>query len=515
MVGALCLVLAACGSDDAKSCLTVCETDGDCASGHICLPTENLCIDKEPAVQHCRGEQQIAPPLLDFWFADKVVDDTIVDRSGNLVPANAEKMSRDPEGSEQVLKLHRQNEFVAPGRLQRSSPYTVAAWLNVDSVGKKIPVFTEEYADGSYRTLLGLDSSGHLEVRLSCDGSNRRSARSDVRVPRDQWTHYHFLYENPEAGNVYLHGLSYYDVRLPEAEVARLASLGRGTSPARCGDGIIDPGEQCDGHSLCCANDCTLRPQGASCGGNGAACYAGACVAQAARAPNPTLLYRFENQGDVVTASVGGLDLPLSTPGGMGSYNYSGDGSLDISGRVVATAEIGQVLDECKTNGMTVEVTMVDGVFDGQGPPRIVSLNRNPNGGDTVFDLGPEQGHYIFRLVGSSSGDNLGQPSLVSPEGDAQGNKLTHLVVTADPGGERTMYIDGVRRATIRRVAGFQDWEATIPLTLANVGSCDGSDDNQCRDWEGSLHTVAIYCRPLSEIEVGNSFARELGLAVP
>ena len=57
--------------------------------------------------------------------------------------------------------------------------------------------------------------------------------------------------------------------------LALLAATALGT----CGDGIVDPGEECDapGNS-CCTASCTLVADGTPCGTVGGACDAGVCV---------------------------------------------------------------------------------------------------------------------------------------------------------------------------------------------------------------------------------------------
>jgi cysteine-rich repeat protein len=66
-------------------------------------------------------------------------------------------------------------------------------------------------------------------------------------------------------------------------------------SRAPCGDGVVDPGEQCDDGNLapgdCCALGCTLEPAGTACADDGDACTndlcdaAGTCTHPAAPAP--------------------------------------------------------------------------------------------------------------------------------------------------------------------------------------------------------------------------------------
>ena len=105
---------------------------------------------------------------------------------------------------------------------------------------------------------------------------------------------------------------------------------------------------------------------------------------------------------------------------------------------------------------------------------------------------------YSVRLRTSATSD-IGEPSLVTRTGAVQ-PRLTHLIFTHDRMGREQFFIDGARVSQREQPADTRlRWEPGRHLTLANEMTHD-------RGWLGTLYTVAIYCRALTDEEVAANF---------
>lgn len=272
-----------------------------------------------------------------------------------------------------------------------------------------------------------------------------------------------------------------------------------------CGNGLIEPGEVCDGDDACCEREtCTRAADDSACGDS--VCQSGVCVAPAERASEGLIAqYVFdEGAGTVVADSSGfGAPLDLSIIDELGTAVAWGEGSLSIlAGVEISGGEAPNKISEAcvASSELTVEAWLAPANTSQDGPARIVTISSGLS--ERNFTLGQEDDFYVMRLA-SELADGNGQPPLYSVKGDVRTDELTHLVATSAKDGTRRLYVDGVLRHVSHYGGDFSDWNTSWQLAIG-----DEFDNIGARTWRGELHHVAIYSRALSEREVaGNFFA--------
>ena len=172
----------------------------------------------------------------------------------------------------------------------------------------------------------------------------------------------------------------------------------------------------------------------------------------------PVVLYEFgEGSGSVVGDSSGvgvPLDLSVADPGAV---SWSSGGLVVESSTVISSGgPATKVFDAVGVSGeLTVEAWVDPAVGEQSGPARIVSssvgpLSRNFLLGQGAWGSLPDDVFAARVRSGSSVG---GTPTLFSPSGSVSGG-LSHVVVTRDASGGRTLFVDGVVQGRLIRWVG-------------------------------------------------------------
>ena len=166
------------------------------------------------------------------------------------------------------------------------------------------------------------------------------------------------------------------------------------------------------------------------------------------------------------------------------------------SGIIRSDASTGRLYRELTSGeGLTVEVWADANGKRQYGPARLVSYSinhtlRNFTVGQHGFDL-------RVRLRTTQTDLNGFDPGVMVVKNVFESAGMTHLVVTYDF-ERKQVYVNGDLKADASMPGGrFSNWDLAFPLVLGNEATGD-------RPWTGTLSSVAIYNRPLSEIEVQN-----------
>jgi Concanavalin A-like lectin/glucanases superfamily len=269
---------------------------------------------------------------------------------------------------------------------------------------------------------------------------------------------------------------------------------------SRCGDGLIEGTEQCDGANACCDTArCSFEDDGTTCPGG--TCERGVCRNGNGRVNQGLVaLYDFqEGSGDMVVdqSQVSpGVDLVISDPASV-SWGQS-TLTLEASTVVRSAGAASQIANACRSsNEVTIEAWIAPASATQSGPARIITMS--PDTTVRNFTLGQEDDAYVLRLRTTAS-DGNGQPPGHTPAGDVS-TAPTHVVATRDAAGSRRMYVNGVLRARNRISGDFSSWDDSWSLGLGNELGADGD-----RAWLGTFHLVAVYCRALTGLEVARNF---------
>jgi hypothetical protein len=209
-------------------------------------------------------------------------------------------------------------------------------------------------------------------------------------------------------------------------------------------------------------------------------------------------LYTFEERAgaQVIDRSGFGAPLDLVIPD-LDKVTW-GDGALTVtSPTLIASPQAAtKVLDACReADGVTLEAWLEPAAI-ASGYPRVVSLATNNS--DLALTLMARDDRFEFRMHGPMT-DSNGLPSLNSPAGTVQLQR-THVALVSAPDGTRTLYLDGVPRATDGRGGDLSVWGTTHRFGLAS--ELDGVGP-----WLGTYHLVAIYARALTAAEVATNYA--------
>jgi hypothetical protein len=538
----LATLFAGCYSPRFESCVVQCQSDSACAPGHECLASEGLCLEKGDPAGECVGAEASPPvdPWLRFWFAGTSADNTSIGRFLNapaiaaLLTSNLDLRSSPWQGVE-----------LQPGRTFEP-PLTIAAWIKPNSRGGRVHIVTSAFTTGAEEDVpvaFSFDTDGRLGFGSACSGKtiDQSAVWSSGKVSQRGWTHVAVAWSGKSVmfyidgkpagraallaeqtgcfGGVVVNGLylmdgdqqldilardiRFFDVRLDETAIAGLAEEDVHALQGDCGDGAIDPGEECDDNMPCCNQVCQFSDDFTPCG-NGDVCIEGVCTGS--EEPQPTLGYAFDYapNGGQAMEFWQGLDLSLITESGT-TITQTGP-AWSIGGRALASAPIGSALSSCEEGGgLSIELVLRNDAADKQSLSRIVSLSDDLNGGKHRFDLGGLEDRFAFRFHTLHS-DFAGRPTLATAQPDDGSAK--HVVAIADPvSGERSLYVNGVRRAhMIGWPGGLPEIDPATRFALFNSASCFDSApplDEDCRDWRGDIYLVQIYCRVLSQEEVG------------
>ena len=148
-----------------------------------------------------------------------------------------------------------------------------------------------------------------------------------------------------------------------------------------------------------------------------------------------------------------------------------------------------------RTRGLSIEAWVIPANNRQDGPARVVTLSGNPSSRN--FTLGQDGDHYDLRLRTTTTTTN-GMPSTPAPAGTAS-PKLTHILFTRHPNGTARIFINGKPQVTAQIKGDFGNWDDNFSLTLVNEVGGD-------RPWLGTLHLIAVYSRPLADLEVKQNF---------
>ncbi len=173
-------------------------------------------------------------------------------------------------------------------------------------------------------------------------------------------------------------------------------------------------------------------------------------------------------------------------------------GALRIDSSVVvsSTGSTTKIVDACTAaDEITIDTWIKPANVTQAGPARVVSLSPTPD--ERNFTLGQDAGDWAVRLR-TSTGTIQGAPYTFATE--AVSTALEHVAFKFDATGFVSIFVDGVLAGALHRGGDFSTWATGYPLVVANEFTGD-------RPWLGELHLIAIYCRGLTEAEIGQNFA--------
>ncbi len=204
-------------------------------------------------------------------------------------------------------------------------------------------------------------------------------------------------------------------------------------------------------------------------------------------------LYTFEEGTGVITRDVSGiapaLDIQLGT---ATDWIPRGIEFQPSAGAAVSAAAATKITDACLASGeVTTEAWVAATTTVGIGAARIVAVGAANN--ISVLSLGLEAGAYYGQIRTTTASTKLASTQAASTD-------LVHLVHTRTIAGVRALYLDGAQRGASVTGGTFDNWEATLPVTLGNA--IDGGVS-----WSGRMFLVAIYCRALTTDEVLQNLA--------
>lgn len=162
-----------------------------------------------------------------------------------------------------------------------------------------------------------------------------------------------------------------------------------------------------------------------------------------------------------------------------------------------------KIIDACKqSHEITVEAWIVPANTRQDGPARIVGISKSKTLRNVTLAQGLYGGQptdlFVSRLRTTQTSNN-GLPPVVTPTGSATAS-LTHLVYTRSASGRAVIYVNGQERGILNVPGKMDNWDATMPLMLANEQSGD-------RAWLGEYRLVAVYRRAISNREVLQNYA--------
>ena len=283
------------------------------------------------------------------------------------------------------------------------------------------------------------------------------------------------------------------------------ASLGHDPTAVddRCGDGVLDPGEECEAGAACCDLD-SCEYAGASCECAGQ-CVVGVCIDGAGRtADGLVALYEFEEGEGTVAADTGGSHLDLDVTGTGFSW---ADGSLVLAGDAMlqSGSAATSVVEACRASEeLTVEAWIT---------PNDLSLEKQVvatlglGDGCQGFALTQEAG-WLAMALSTDVTESDGEPLLDTPD-SALEPALTQVVVTRSADGRRRLYLDG-RVVNETLVAGkFSTWDLSQRLAVGGpiTGVSPSCEDGEGVAWHGAIHRLAVFARALSPAEVGDNYS--------
>jgi hypothetical protein len=235
-------------------------------------------------------------------------------------------------------------------------------------------------------------------------------------------------------------------------------------------------------------------------------------------------LYTFQEQGDqILDTSGAGEPMPLVIKG-TGVRRVASGIEFDpaaVGDAVVPNVTTGRpatkvIAEIKKSNAFSVEIwarpaRKVQG-DPAQGPFRLFSLAMQNHARNFSILHGPPKcgqhgtGAYLQIRVRRPKPDDNGCPEMKMPAAPNVTGELQHIVYTFGADLSTRLFLDGKLAVEDRHDARPGDvWQDDFPLTLGNEAIGYDRGDPQ-RHWYGTIFTVAVYNRPLSDAEVGGLF---------
>ncbi|MCH7592404.1 MAG: LamG domain-containing protein [Planctomycetes bacterium] len=214
------------------------------------------------------------------------------------------------------------------------------------------------------------------------------------------------------------------------------------------------------------------------------------------------LLYTFEEGSGTTVTDVSNvlpaLDLTIQDPGAV-TWLPGGGLSVDAPTVLLSAGAADKVIAASKaTNEITLEAWIRPSNVVQDGPARIATNSLDPTTRSN-FLLGQGRwGSQPSDVIDVRLATTTLQTSTSTPPGSLTAD-LHHVVYTRAADGTVTIYIDDVSVATNNVGGDFSNWNDAFAMALANepLGG---------RPWLGEFHLFAIYCRALTEEEVGQNF---------
>jgi hypothetical protein len=346
------------------------------------------------------------------------------------------------------------------------------------------------------------------EVRFFIDGeaigSSRRSFLPPARSPPRPYR----AGQRVDGTHALVGALDELKVsRYPKsAEQIRASMQFDATGPAaRCGDGVIEEGEECEFGACCAVATCQFAA--ATPCGEGGECSQGRCepFGSPQRVTDDTLevLYRFDR---TVPDEGGASWIPddsgktppadLAAPDEVSATLGGGVLTIEQPTRLVAR-HTGRLAAACMASGeLTIEV-WARPASDSTSVPEARLVLYSINAGSRDFLLG-QAGRTWASRIRTTGTDFAARPLLLAASGDAGAGALGHVVATYKEGVHR-IYLDGRLRAVGQAPGDFTSWFEHVLAV--------GSDVNAALPWLGEIHLIAIYSRALDELEVARNYA--------
>ena len=219
------------------------------------------------------------------------------------------------------------------------------------------------------------------------------------------------------------------------------------------------------------------------------------------------LIYDFDNYGGGSTInSSGGAAGPFPlTIDNTGRVSAStGNDGIVISNavRITSSSAPSTLISNLKSaDEITIEAWVRPANTSQGGPARIVSLSQNSS--NRNFSLMQDGNRYEARLRTSNNNNNGTSPNVRTGRNDASAT-LQHVVfIINQSNGRGRIYVNGTRQANTRNAGGnFNNWDSGYKLIVGNEFGGNLND----RDWRGTIYTIAIYNRSLSEAEITQNY---------
>lgn len=382
-------------------------------------------------------------------------------------------------------------------------------WFGVASGDCGDPVMSSVSVPAD-QLMVGQDHWIHLavtwdgdDVRFYKDGSLAATEPFSARpCPVDRPLNIGGTYEGilPYAG--WLDDIKISNYVKTEEEINQSLAYDPTAADPRCGDGVLDPGEQCEAGAACCdLASCEYAGSSCDCAGE---CAVGICVDGTGRSDDGLVaLYEFD-EGDGTTAadtSGSGLELDIAGAGyawAAGGLTLSGDAYLTSTSTATALVEACRESQE-----LTVEawITPIDLALE-KGTIAMLGLGEDCQG----FALTQEAG-WLTAAVSTDTTESDGEPHLDTPEGALE-PALTHVVLTRSADGRRRLYLDG-RVVSETGVGGdFSSWNVSQRLSVGGpvIDVSPSCESAEAGTWQGTVHRLAVYDRALSAAEVGGNY---------